>query len=168
VKSYRSYLFEQCIANFIINFALTYVFGALALSNVTDIPLFAPQHDPFHPNIAGDLIVGTVITGLAVTLIVTFITRTLFKFKKIELIETQIPTLLKSLPQSLVWRGLAIGGGASFLVALPITIALYLLGITNVPASDYLLWHGLYVALIGSAMACLVCLKSFEDELIKQ
>lgn len=163
MKSHQSYTFEQVAANFLINFSIAYGLSTLKLSDLTSIPFTAPSDDPFHPNIAGELIVGTIITGLAVTLIVTFITRLLIKAKRLNLSNVKTSPFVQLLPTGLFKRGLTLGSLAAIFAALPLCITMYLLNIHSVPVKNYLIWHSWYVALLGSVLAFIACLKAFDE-----
>lgn len=159
MKPSRVYLKEQVIANLILNYIISYGLSSLTLSKLVVIPLTAPVDDPFHPNMAGDLIVGTVITGLAVTLIVGIITGLLIKKGKLSTSGIQSSWMIDKLPNSLFTRGLFIGVIASVTFAIPVSISLHYLGVAEFNVSTYIAWHSVYCGFIGAGISYFVCAK---------
>jgi hypothetical protein len=163
MKSSRAYLTEQVVANIIINFVIAYYIAKATLAALAVIPMQAPQDDPLAPNMAGDLLVGSFIAGLLITLIISKITHWQLAHNKIDNSQVQLNNYLKLLPQSTFKRALFMGLFAALLLAMPVVILLSVLGITQVNSSDYIVIHAVYAALIGGLLAYIVSKRALLD-----
>lgn len=164
MKSPSSYLREQVVANLIINFTIAYGLSSLILSNLEFIPITAPVDQPFHPNMAGDLIVGTAITGLIVTLIVTLITRLLIKVGRVNRGSYGKSVIADQLPNALLSRGLFVGVLSALSFAVPASMFLQYLDLTLLKVSTYILWHSVYCGMIGGIISYFVCIKALSED----
>lgn len=149
MKSFNAFLTEQVIVNVIINFAIAYYLSSATLSALSHIPLLAPSDHLLMPNISGDLMVGTFLMGLIITLITSPITRVKRKKSSHNLGQFVAPKFIKKLPESLFMRGIVIGIVPAVVIALPIIMILAALDINQLQSTDYIIYHALYAAIMA-------------------
>ncbi len=163
MKSPRAYLLEQVVVNLIINFVVAYYISKATLSALHIIPMQAPTDNPLHPNIGGDLLVGSFIAGLIITLVLTAITRLSLRKNKIDVSKFTLNSWIKKLPEPVFKRGLYLGICASLLVALPLVVVLSALGVEQATTPNYMVWHSIYAALLGGALTYIASKRALAD-----
>ncbi len=163
MKSPRAYLLEQVVVNLVINFIVAYYISKVTLSALQLIPMQAPTDNPLHPNIGGDLLVGSFIAGLIITLILTAITRFNLRKNKVDTSQFTLNSWIKLLPHSVFKRGLIMGLFAALLVAMPLVVILNILGIEQAATSDYIILHGIYAALLGGGLTYVASKRALAD-----
>ncbi len=163
MKTIRSTLIENIVGNIILNFFIAYGLSSLLLASMSVIPMNAPVDDMFAANMGGDILVGTFITGVLLTFILTNIVRLQHKSKPINI--TQLPTSGWSarLPESIFKRSLMVGIVSAMLIAMPVLIILDMLAIQQASTANYILYHGIYVALLTGLMAYFVTKRAILD-----
>jgi len=163
MKTIRSILVENIVGNIILNFFIAYGLSSLLLASKTVIPMNAPVGDVLAPNMGGDILVGTFITGVLLTLILTNIVRLQYKSKPINI--TQLPNSGWSarLPESIFKRSLMVGIVSAMFIAMPVLIVMEMLAIQQASTANYILYHGVYVALLTGLMAYFVTNRAILD-----
>lgn len=163
MKNTDSYLINQIIVNAILNFCIAYFIPKHALKALNYIPFKAPENDPFHPNMAGDLLVGTFIMGVVLTFILTCITR--FKSFPAKANNLEIsPYWLAYLPAQLIIRALFIGLLASLFLAFPVVAIMDMLSIMSLSVETYIIGHAVYCTLASIILTIIVCKRAFLDK----
>ena len=190
MKNPSVYIRNQVIANVLVNFFIAYYLSKHALEKLSYIPFEAPAHDPFHPNMAGDLLVGTFIMGVVLTLVITILTRMQLNTSNIDVgsimrnsTETATATatagkikavttnktivkeggLIERLPAHLLLRALVIGFMASLLMAFPVVAILDTLKIHALSANTYVFVHAIYCSLASAVLTVVVCKRAMLD-----
>ena len=188
MKNPSVYIRNQVIANVLVNFFIAYYLSKHALENLSYIPFEAPAHDPFHPNMAGDLLVGTFIMGVVLTLVITILTRMQLNTGNIDVgsiirnstkTETETAGKIKAvttnktivkedvwierLPTHLFLRALVIGFMASLLMAFPVVAILDTLKIHALSANTYVFVHAIYCSLASAVLTVVVCKRAMLD-----
>ncbi len=163
MKSPGIYLLEQVVINLIINFVVAYYISKATLSALHIIPMQAPTDNPLHPNIGGDLLVGSFIAGLIITLVLTAITRLNLRKNKIDVSAFTLNSWIKILPESVFKRGLYLGICASLLVAMPLVVVLNIFGVEQATTSNYMVLHSIYAALLGGALTYIASKRALAD-----
>jgi len=164
MKSPRAYLAEQVIVNIIINFTIAYFIAKASLAALQFIPMQAPQGSPLAPNMAGDLLVGSFITGLVITIILSKITHWQLRHEKIDNSTFELQGWIKLLPASTFKRGLLLGLFATLVLAFPSIIILSALGIQQAASSDYIVLHAIYAGIMGGGLAYIVSKRALVDK----
>ena len=163
MKSVASFIRNQVIANIVINFTLAYYLSKHALEGMSVIPYEAPVNDMFHPNMAGDLLVGTFIMGVVLTFVMTTLTRLQNNNGGINLDNLNHSSKIAFLPDQLLLRALVVGFLAAMVLALPVAATLDVLKIHSMPSDSYILYHAIYCA-VASALVCMVvCQRALID-----
>ena len=188
MKNPSVYIRNQVIANVLVNFFIAYYLSKHALEKLSYIPFEAPAHDPFHPNMAGDLLVGTFIMGVVLTLVITILTRmqlntgnidvgsimrnstatataTAGKIKAVTTNKTIVKedVWIERLPTHLFLRALVIGFMASLLMAFPVVAILDTLKIHALSANTYVFVHAIYCSLASAVLTVVVCKRAMLD-----
>jgi len=192
MKNPSVYIRNQVIANVLVNFFIAYYLSKHTLEKLSYIPFEAPAHDPFHPNMAGDLLVGTFIMGLVLTLVITMLTRMQLNTGNIDAgsimrsatkteTETETATAgqikavtanetivkeggwIERLPANLFLRALVIGFMASLLMAFPVVAILDTLKIHALSANTYVFVHAIYCSLASAVLTVVVCQRAMLD-----
>ncbi len=153
MKSFNAFLAEQVIVNVIINFIIAYYLSSIMLSTLINIPLFASKNNLLATNISGDLLVGTFIMGLIITLITSVITRRKRNKTKQTLGLFIAPNFINKLPHSIFKRGVIIGIAPVLTIGLPIIITLMAFDIHHLLSKDYIIYHAFYAAIIAGAVS---------------
>ena len=167
MKSPRAYLIEQVIANIIINFSIAYFIAKATLAALEFIPLQAPQGTPLAPNMAGDLLVGSFLTGLLITLILSKLTQWQLRHEKVDNSTVQLEGWIKLLPASIMKRALLMGVFATLVLAFPSIIILSILGVQQVASQDYIVFHAVYAGIIGGGLAYIASKRALIDVELK-
>lgn len=167
MKSPRAYLVEQVIANIIINFTIAYFIAKATLAALAFIPLQAPQGAPLAPNIAGDLLVGSFLTGLIITLILSKLTQWQLHHEKIDNSHVELEGWIKLLPNSIFKRALLMGLFATLVLAFPSIIILSILGVQQVASQDYIVLHAVYAGIMGGGLAYIASKRALIDVQLK-
>ena len=163
MKSPKAYLAEQVVVNIIINFIVAYYIAKASFAALTYIPMQAPQGSPLAPNMAGDLLVGSFLAGLIITLLLSKITHWNLRASKVDTSQFELSSWIKLLPQSTWLRSLIMGLLAALLLAMPVVIVMSVLGVTQVLAADYIVVHAFYAAVIGGGLAYVASKRALVD-----
>lgn len=161
MKTSRRFITEQVIANVVINFFIAYYLDKHVLEHIENIPMFAPSHAPFAPNMAGNILVGSFILSMLVTLIVTPITR--YHLRKQHLSPQEAIGIITRLPEKLFKRSMVMGLAGMFTLGLISVLALFLMEISQAPASSYVMAHAVYAALLAAIVAFFVTKRALAD-----
>ena len=163
MKSAASFIRNQVIANIIINFTLAYYLSKHALEGMSVIPYEAPVNDMFHPNMAGDLLVGTFIMGVVLTFVMTALTRLQTNNGAINLDNIKQPSKITFLPNPLLFRALVVGFLAAMVLAFPVAAILDVLKVHSMPSGSYILYHAVYCAAASALVCIVVCQRALID-----
>ena len=163
MKSIRSTLIENVVGNIILNFFIAYGLSSLTLASMTSIPMKAPTDNILAPNMGGDILVGTFITGLILTLILTKIVRLSMKSNPVDVSSISTFGWSARLPESIFKRGLMVGIIAALAIAMPVLIIMDMLAIQQASTASYILYHAIYVALLTGFMAYFVTKRAILD-----
>jgi len=163
MKSVRSTLTENIVGNIIINFFIAYGLSSLTLASMDSIPMKAPTDNMLAPNMGGDILVGTFITGIILTLILTKIVRLGMKSKPIDVSSLSSVGWSARLPEPIFKRGLMVGAVSAMVIAMPVLIVMDVLAIQQASTSNYILYHAIYVALLTGLMAYFVTKRAILD-----
>jgi hypothetical protein len=166
MKSSKAFMIEQLFFNSVISAGITFYLGRHTLAGIANIPLQAPTDAPFAPNMAGDLIVGTFITAVIVTLIVSLLTRFSIKKQSISMSSSfaASPRWLAKLPQNIVLSALSIAGLASLTLGVMSVLLLVVLGVSEMDAELYNYLHAIYVGFAVIVVAYAAVTKVFLSE----
>lgn len=163
MKSPRAYLVEQVSVNIVINFIIAYFIAKTTLAALQVIPMQAPHGDPLAPNMAGDLLVGSFLAGLIITLLLSKITHWNVRNSKVDKTGFELTGWIRLLPQSTFKRSLLVGVFAALILAMPVIIIMNMLGIHQAATGDYILIHAVYAAIIGGALAYIASKRALAD-----
>ncbi len=123
----------------------------------------APSDHLMAPNMAGDIIVGTFLLGLILTLILTSVIRMKHKSKPIDFTDFNLSDFSQWLPLPLFRRSLMVGLVSVVAAAIPLVIILNILSIQQMSSSDYILYHAIYVTFVAGIMAFFVTKRAIVD-----
>jgi hypothetical protein len=163
MKSVRHTIVEQVLVSCILNFLIAYGISSLTLAKISMIPMHAPSNNMLAPNMAGDILVGTFLLGLLLTLILTSVVRMQHKSKPIDFTDFNLSNFSELLPKALFKRSIIVGLASVICAALPLVIALSALSIQQMASSDYILYHAIYVACVATIMAYFVTKRAILD-----
>ncbi len=163
MKTIRSTLIENVIGNITLNFFIAYGLSSLTLGSMSSIPMKAPEGDMLAPNMGGDILVGTFITGVILTFILTNIVRRSMKSNPIDASSISSSDWSARLPESMFKRGLMVGIVSAMFIAMPVLIIMDILAIQQASIASYILYHAIYVALLTGVMAYFVTNRALLD-----
>ena len=163
MKTPRQYLIEQVVANIILNFGIAYYLGSNSMGELETVPLIAPQDSPFDPNMAGDIMVGSFILGVILTLIVSWITRAKLRKGGVEAMAVADMGMIGKLPRNSFLRALTIGAVAMFTLGLLVVLLMAVLGISQLPSLTYIVFHAVYVAAVAAFVAFAAAKRALAD-----
>lgn len=163
MKTSRQYVIEQIVANIIINFGIAYYLGSNAMGELATVPLIAPQDAPLDPNMAGDIMVGSLIMGVILTLILTWLTRAKLRKGGVEAMVVEDMGIIGKLPRNSFLRALTVGLVAMFTLGLVVVLLMALLGISQLPSMTYIVFHAFYVAVLAGVIAWATSKRALAD-----
>ncbi len=163
MKTVRTALIEHIAVNIILNFFIAYGLTSLTLEKLTTIPMKAPVDDAFAPNMGGDILVGTFITGVILTLVFSFVVRLQHKIKPMDISNINASSWGARLPNLLFFRALAVGFMSALVVAMPVLIMMDVLSIKVATSANYIFYHALYVALLSGLITYFVSTRAMLD-----
>ena len=156
-------MIEQVVVNFVLNFGIAYYLGKTTLAHQETIPLWADKAAPLDPNMAGDILVGSLILSFLITLILTAITRHHLSKQHIDTKDVVLSKWVKRLPDSLLKRSLIMGFMAMLTVGLASVLVLFGLNITAVDSNCYTISHSFYAAFLAGFVAYIASKRALLD-----
>lgn len=166
MKTPRHFVIEQVIANIVINFSIVFYLNWRAMAHLATVPHLAPPDAPFAPNMAGDILVGSFILALVLSLILTAITR--HNLRKGAVAPAAAGNVIGRLPASNLLRSLVLAVFATLCIALPVVVLFPQLGIHELPSKTYIVWHACYAAALAALMAYIVVVRALADDVRAQ
>lgn len=164
MKSSRQFLSEQVVVSVVFNILLAFLLSWLSLRHQLYIPLEAPPDDFFAPSMGGDLLVGSFLLGLILTLVLTYVTRLNLRKKAVEPQPAEGWSV--KLPKNSFLRSLVIGLVATFTIGLALTILLGVLGIGQMKVWAYIPLHALYVGALAWVVTVPVVRRALADNVL--
>jgi hypothetical protein len=161
MKSTRQFIIEQVVVSVVFNFLLAFLLSWLSLRHQDTIPLSAPADDFFAPSMGGDLLVGSFILGVILTLVLTAVTRMNLRKKTVE--SQIIEGWSAKLPNNSLLRSLLIGLILTCTLGLVFTILLGALGILHMKIWYYIPLHAFYVGFLAWAVTVPVVKRALAD-----
>ena len=163
MKSSRNYIIEQVVVNFVLNFGIAYYLGKTTLAHQDTIPLWADKAAPLDPNMAGDILIGSLIMSFLITLILTAITRHHLSKQHIDTKDVVLSKWVKRLPGSLFKRSLVMGFLAMFSIGLGSVLIVFALNITSLDSDCYTILHSCYAGLLAGLIAYIATKRALLD-----
>jgi hypothetical protein len=161
MKTTRQFVIEQVVVSVVFNFLLAFLLSWLSLRHQATIPLSAPADAMFAPSMGGDLLVGSFILGVILTLVLTKVTRINLRKKTVE---SQVPVGWSAkLPNNSLLRSLLIGLILTCTLGLVFTILLGALGILHMKIWYYIPLHAFYVGFLAWAVTVPVVKRALAD-----
>lgn len=155
-QAHRKYLTSQAIVGAAVNLVLNGAIGWAAFRSLDRIPFSG------SPSIAGDLAATAFLLPLLVCLIVTPLVRADTRKGKVAPAERQ-GLLSRSLPRSLVLRGMVLGLLAAVTMA-PLTIgALQALGVREMGFWQFVSFKAVFGAALATIITPVVALRALMD-----
>jgi len=163
VKSSRHYIIEQVVVNFVLNFGIAYYLGRTTLAHQESIPLWGNNTAPLDPNMAGDILIGSLIMSFLITLILTAITRHHLSKQNIDTKNVVSINWVNRLPESKFKRSLIVGFLAMFTIGLASVLLLFALNITSLDSGCYTILHSCYAGILAGFIAYIATLRALRD-----
>ncbi len=151
MKSSRSYIREQVIVNSLVNFLIALLLGWVSLNGQEKIPMWAPSHSRFDVNMGGNILLGTFLLGVILSLIITAVTKRNLRRNQVK---AQSATgLIAHLPKAGFKRSLLMGLVAMLTIGIANVALLTLLEIDQLHVWDFILYHSVYMAVLAGIIS---------------
>ena len=145
----------------ILNVLIATFLSWLSLRHQEVVPLQAPTEAMFDPSMGGDLLVGSFLLGMILTLVLTFVTRLNLKKKQVE--SLVLSGWFSKIPKNVFLRSLLVGLFLTLTMGLAVTVALGALDIVQMPVWTYIALHAIYVGALAWFVTALVVKRALAD-----